>query len=92
MKFLYTFSIIALILTTLLYSCKSDNKIRHKKRNTEYLNNDLKPDEFYPAAQVELQIESEGSKMYGFAYTADGEGPHPTVILLPRICVGQAIM
>ena len=82
MKLLNTLLIIILIAITLLSSCKSDNKILNKKRNTEYLNNDLKPDEFYPAAQVELQIESEGSKMYGFAYTADGEGPHPTVILL----------
>ena len=42
----------------------------------------MKPDEFYPAAQVELQIKSEGSTMYGFAYTANGKGPHPTVVLL----------
>lgn len=82
MKILCTFSLITLILTSLLSSCQSDNKALPKKRSTDYLINDIKPDEFYPAAQVELQIKSEGSTMYGFAYTADGKGPHPTVILL----------
>jgi hypothetical protein len=66
----------------LLASCKSDNKINSKKRSIEYIQNDLKPDEFFPAGQVELQIQSDGLTMYGFAYTADGKGPHPTVILL----------
>lgn len=82
MKSLYTFALLTLTLTFLLSSCKSDNKLLSKKRSTEYLNNDLKPDEFYPAAQVELQINSDGYTMYGFAYTADGKGPHPTVIIL----------
>lgn len=82
MKILFNFSLITLILTTLLSSCKSDNKVISKKRSTGYLINDIKPDEFYPASHVELQIKSEGSIMYGLAYTADGKGPHPTVILL----------
>jgi len=70
------------VLISLQSSCKSDNKINSKKRSIEYLQNDFKPDEFYPAKQVELQIKSGGFTMYGFAYTADGKGPHPTVVLL----------
>ncbi|MHB1179782.1 MAG: alpha/beta hydrolase [Daejeonella sp.] len=62
-----------------LLSCKSGSPV---KINEEYLYNDFKPDEFYPGGQVEIQIPSSGSTMYGFAYTADGKGPHPTVVLL----------
>lgn len=82
MKIFYSFTLLCLVTTTLLSSCKSDNKINSKKRSTEYLQNDFKPDEFYPAAQVELQIKSSGLTMYGFAYTANGKGPHPTVVML----------
>lgn len=62
-------------------SCSSDpqNLI---KPDDKYLDNDFRPDEFYPGGQAELIIPSAGSSMYGFAYTADGKGPHPTVILL----------
>jgi len=70
------------VLISLQSSCKSDNKKNSKKRSIEYLQNDFKPDEFYPAKQVELQIKSGGFTMYGFAYTANGKGPHPTVVLL----------
>jgi dienelactone hydrolase len=65
----------------LLSSCQSKSA-KSEQENIEYIFNDLKPDEFYPAGQVELQIESSGSAMYGFAYTANGKGPHPTVVLL----------
>jgi uncharacterized protein len=82
MKILYPFTLFCLALIILLTSCKSDNKINPKKRSIEYIQNDLKPDEFYPAGQVELQIQSDGLTMYGFAYTADGKGPHPTIVLL----------
>lgn len=82
MKILFTFSLFILILTSLLISCESGKKVLPKKRSIDYLYNDLKPDEFYPASHVELQIKSEGSVIYGLAYTADGKGPHPTVILL----------
>jgi pimeloyl-ACP methyl ester carboxylesterase len=82
MKILYPFTLLCLISLFLLSSCKQDNKTNSRKRSTDYLQNDFKPDEFYPAGQVELQIKSDGSTMYGFAYTADGKGPHPTVVLL----------
>jgi len=82
MKIFYSFTLLFLVLISLLSSCKSDNKKNPKKRSTEYLQNDFKPDEFYPAEQVELQIKSGGMTMYGFAYTSDGKGPHPTVVLL----------
>jgi pimeloyl-ACP methyl ester carboxylesterase len=82
MKIIYSITLFCLASTILLTSCKSDNKIISKKRSIEYIQNDLKPDEFFPAGQVELQIQSDGLTMYGFAYTADGKGPHPTIILL----------
>ena len=75
-----TFLILA-SLTTILSSCQSEAS-KSEKENIEYIYNDFKPDEFYPAAQVELQIKSSGSSIYGFAYTADGKGPHPTIVLL----------
>lgn len=82
MKILYSFTLLCLASTIFLSSCKSNNKLKSKKRSTEYLQNDFKPDEFYPAEQVELRIKSAEMTMYGFAYTANGKGPHPTVVLL----------
>jgi len=43
---------------------------------------DPAPDPGYPAALVELALESGGSHMNGIAYVAAGAGPHPTVVLL----------
>jgi uncharacterized protein len=68
-------------LTTILSSCQSEAS-KSEQENIEYIYNDFKPDEFYPAGQVELQIESSGSTIYGFEYTADGKGPHPTIVLM----------
>jgi len=82
MKILHSFTLFCLVSIILLTSCKSGNNINPKKRSIEYIQNDLKPDEFFPAGQVELQIQSGELTMYGFAYTADGKGPNPTVILL----------
>ena len=62
-------------------SCKSDSS-KSETNNIDYLYTDFKPDELYPARQVELQIKSASSTMYGFAYTANGQGPHPTIVLL----------
>jgi len=39
-------------------------------------------DEAYPPGVVELGIDSHGDRMNGHLYTANGPGPHPTVILL----------
>lgn len=82
MKIIYSNILIILFLLSTLFSCKYDSSINSQKTNDKYLYSDFKPDEFYPAAQVELQIKSSGSTMYGFAYTADGKGPHATVVLL----------
>jgi pimeloyl-ACP methyl ester carboxylesterase len=81
MKIIFSYLLINLLFFSLITSCTtgSSNLI---KPDDKYLDNDFKPDEFYPGAQVELTIPSSGSKMYGLAYTADGKGPHPTVILL----------
>ncbi|SKB91624.1 alpha/beta hydrolase family protein [Daejeonella lutea] len=70
-----------LLIIISITSCKS-GRDHLTKPDDKYLNNDFKPDEFYPGGQVELTIPSSGSNMYGLAYTADGKGPHPTVILL----------
>jgi len=72
---------ILLITFSILSSCKSDAS-KSETKNSDYLYTDFKPDELYPAGQVELQIKSSDSTMYGFAYTANGEGPHPTIVLL----------
>ncbi|WP_411273815.1 alpha/beta hydrolase [Daejeonella sp.] len=81
MKTNFGYILITIVILTSITSCKlgSQNII---KPDVKYLDNDFKPDEFYPGGQVELTIPSSGSKIYGFAYTADGKGPHPTVILL----------
>lgn len=72
--------IYSLVFIPFFFSCQSKST-KLKKENTEYIYTDIKPDEFYPAGQVELDIKSSGSSMYGFAYTANGKGPHPTVVL-----------
>jgi dienelactone hydrolase len=81
MKIVFSSFLILFSLVIILSSCQSKSS-KSAKENIEYIYNDLKPDEFYPAAQVELQIKSSGSTMYGFAYTADGKGPHPSIVLL----------
>lgn len=82
MKIINGYLLITLFILSALLSCKSGSSLNSQKNNIDYLYNDFKPDEFYPAGQVELQIKSSGSTMYGFAYTADGKGPHPTLVLL----------
>ena len=81
MKLISSYLLINIILFVSITSCNSGSE-NFIKPDDKYLDNDFKPDEFYPGGQVELTIPSFGSKMYGFAYTADGKGPHPTVILL----------
>ncbi|KCZ93758.1 alpha/beta hydrolase family protein [Hyphomonas johnsonii] len=39
-------------------------------------------DAAFPPALVELNFESHGDRLNGHAYLAEGEGPHPTVVLL----------
>ena len=81
MKIIFSYLLINLLIFSLITSCTTGSS-NFIKPDDKYLDNDFKPDEFYPGAQVELTIPSSGSKMYGLAYTADGKGPHPTVILL----------
>ena len=82
MKIVYGNILIILFLLSSIISCESDSSLNSQKPNDEYLYSDFKPDELYPSGQVELQIKSSVSAMYGFAYTANGKGPHPTVVLL----------
>ncbi len=82
MKIINTYLFFSLFILSALLSCKSGSSVKSQRNNIDYLYNDFKPDEFYPAGQVELQIKSSGSTMYGLAYTADGKGPHPTLVLL----------
>ncbi len=81
MKLICRYFLLNIFLLITITSCNSgpQNAI---KPDDKYLDNDFKPDEFYPGGQVELTIPSSGSPMFGFAYTADGKGPHPTVVLL----------
>lgn len=80
MKLVCGYTLIIIFILSSITSCKTGSQKR--KLNEDYIDNDFKPDEFYPGGQVELQIPSSGSNMYGLAYTADGKGPHPTLILL----------
>lgn len=73
--------LLALFTILSISSCRTSPQ-NSRKLDDKYLDNDFKPDEFYPGGQVEIQIPSSGSTMYGLAYTADGKGPHPTVVLL----------
>ncbi|MEQ9316344.1 MAG: alpha/beta fold hydrolase [Henriciella sp.] len=41
---------------------------------------EIDPD--FPPALIELNFDSHGDRLNGLAYLADGEGPHPTVVLL----------
>jgi pimeloyl-ACP methyl ester carboxylesterase len=81
MKLIWYHLLISIFTISLITSCNSGSQ-NFIKPDVKYLDNDFKPDEFYPGGQVELTIPSSGSRMYGMAYTADGKGPHPTVILL----------
>lgn len=81
MKIIFNYLLIIILIFSSIISCNTGPQ-NFIKPDDKYLDNDFKPDEFYPGAQVELTIPSSGSKMYGFAYTADGKGPHPTVIFL----------
>ena len=57
-------SLFFLVLTFSFFSsCKSDSS-KSETSNIDYLYTDFKPDELYPARQVELQIKSAGSTMY----------------------------
>ncbi|MGV3686863.1 MAG: alpha/beta hydrolase [Daejeonella sp.] len=79
MKLICGYILVLFLILSCITSCKSGSQ--NKKPNNNYLDNDFKPDPLYPAGQVELIIPSSGSDIYGLAYTADGKGPHPTVIL-----------
>ena len=81
MKLFCGYLFVSIFMICSVISCNSDSQ-NLRKPDDKYLNTDFKPDEFFPGGQVELAIPSSGSTMYGFAYTADGKGPHPTVILL----------
>ncbi len=48
----------------------------------EMLNKDIEWTEKSPAGFMELQIPSGGSLLQGLIYTANGPGPHPTLLLL----------
>ncbi|MEM1110372.1 MAG: alpha/beta fold hydrolase [Pseudomonadota bacterium] len=43
---------------------------------------DPMPDPNYPPTSVELTLESQGARLPGLIYLANGPGPHPTVVLL----------
>src|SRR5690606_29061204 len=81
MRYFYICLLISLFTLTFLTSCKTGSQ-NSQKPDESWLNNDFKPDPFYPGGQVEIQIPSSGSSMYGLVYTANGKGPHPTVVLL----------
>ncbi|MEJ7780101.1 MAG: alpha/beta fold hydrolase [Daejeonella sp.] len=81
MKLASGYFLITLMTIFSFSSCRSGS-VNSNSLNGNYLDNDFKPDEFYPGGQVEIQVPSAGSTMYGLAYTADGKGPHPTLVLL----------
>lgn len=80
----YLICIILFISSSLcIYSCKNQTSLATDKSDGKaFFMQDEKPDSISPAGIVELQIPSSGSTLYGFAYTANGQGLHPTAILL----------
>lgn len=52
------------------------------KTANDPLSDDPGTDARYPAGITELAIDYKGAKMPGHIYQAQGEGPHPTVVLL----------
>jgi uncharacterized protein len=47
-----------------------------------YLTKDVVSDSIFPPTLRELTFNSSGSSIFGFEYVANGEGPHPTVVLV----------
>ncbi|MFM6976212.1 MAG: alpha/beta hydrolase [Sphingobacteriaceae bacterium] len=80
-----SFQILGLLLlsTLILGSCKSKTKTSIKISDA-YLVKDFEQDKDYPAGIIELQIPIPETdiKIYGFEYTANGRGPHPTLVFL----------
>lgn len=66
---------------SLWLGCKSKTKTTIKLSDA-YLVKDFEQDKDYPAGMEELQIPSGNVTIYGLEYTANGPGPHPTVIFL----------
>ena len=64
-----------------LSGCKPKSKTTIKTSDS-YLVKDFDQDKDFPAGMEELQIPSGHVTLYGFEYTANGYGPHPTLIFL----------
>jgi len=50
--------------------------------NDPVINDPVLPDTLFPPNTAELSFQSQGSRLNGFFYLAQGAAPHPTVILL----------
>ena len=80
-----SFQMLSIILISIFFfsGCKPKTKTSIQTSDA-YLINDFYQDKDYPAGIIELQvpIPSTDIKIYGFEYTANGQGPHPTLIML----------
>ena len=66
----------------LLISCNSKQPDAHADADDKFLTEDITIDTKYPASTEELIFPSNGKKIFGFAYLANGKGPHATIILI----------
>lgn len=81
MKKIYQAIGLMMIASCFLIGCKSKTKTTIKLSDA-YLVKDFEQDDDYPAGMEELQIPSNGTKIFGFEYLANGYGPHPTLIFI----------
>ncbi|MBT7913140.1 alpha/beta fold hydrolase [Candidatus Bathyarchaeota archaeon] len=66
----------------LVWLCVSSIPVHAQPTYSPVTQDPLKFDSDFPATMNELTIMSDESRMYGVIYIAQGEGPHPTVLLL----------
>lgn len=75
------YALLFISLSVYLSGCRPKTKTTIKISDS-YLVKDFEQDKDYPAGMEELQIPSNGSKIFGFEYLANGYGPHPTLVFI----------
>ena len=76
--------IFLLICISFIFTACENNTVLKTKKNVPYsfISQDEQQDSISPAGIEELQINSSGSLIYGFEYTANGKKLHPTIIFM----------
>ena len=76
--------IFLLICMSFIFTACENNAVLKTKKTVPYsfISQDEQQDSLSPAGIEELQINSSGSLIYGFEYTANGKKLHPTIIFM----------